>query len=117
MWSACHRLIININNIRDLTSDAAAGKLTLAVRLGAERARLYHWLLVLGAGSLTTLFLLLENRSFWPWLFVLGYLPLLRAAFVVQGSRDPTRLNQQLQKTALGSLLFNLLLAIGFVLA
>ena len=38
-------------------------------------------------------------------------------AYVVQRSRDPKRLNQQLQQTALGSLLFNLLLAIGFVLA
>ena len=48
---------------------------------------------------------------------MLAYLPLLRVACVVQPSRDPKRLNQQLQQTALGSLLFNLLLAIGFVLA
>ena len=109
--------VLNINNIRDLTTDAAAGKLTLAVRLGAGRARLYHWLLVLGAGSLTSLFLLLQNASPWPWLFVLGYVPLLHAAYVVQSSRDPQRLNKQLQQTALGSLFFNLLLAIGFVLA
>ena len=40
--------VLNINNIRDRVSDAASGKVTLAVRLGASRARNYHWLLVGG---------------------------------------------------------------------
>lgn len=108
--------VLNINNIRDRVSDAASGKFTLAVRLGASRARNYHWLLVGGAGVLIVLFILLHSASPWPWLFLPGYLPLLRAAWVVQVSEDPQRLNQQLKLTALGSLSCNLLLALGFTL-
>ena len=108
--------VLNINNIRDRVSDAASGKFTLAVRLGASRARNYHWLLVGGAGVLIVLFILLHSASPWPWLFLPGYLPLLRAAWVVQVSEDPQLLNQQLKLTALGSLSCNLLLALGFTL-
>lgn len=109
--------VLNINNIRDRVSDAASGKFTLAVRLGASRARNYHWLLVGGAGVLIVLFILLHSASPWPWLFLPGYLPLLRAAWVVQVSEDAQLLNQQLKLTALGSLSCNLLLALGFTLS
>ena len=109
--------VLNINNIRDRVSDAASGKFTLAVRLGASRARNYHWLLVGGAGVLIVLFILLHSASPWPWLFLPGYLPLLRAAWVVQVSEEPQVLNHQLKLTALGSLGCNLLLALGFTLA
>ena len=109
--------VLNINNIRDRVSDAASGKFTLAVRLGASRARNYHWLLVGGAGVLIVLFILLHSPSPWPWLFLPGYLPLLRAAWVVQVSQEPQVLNHQLKLTALGSLGCNLLLALGFTLA
>jgi 1,4-dihydroxy-2-naphthoate octaprenyltransferase len=35
-------MILNINNMRDAENDRASGKHTLAVKLGARRAKLYH---------------------------------------------------------------------------
>lgn len=38
--------VLNVNNLRDLDTDAAAGKKTIALRLGAKKALRYHKLLV-----------------------------------------------------------------------
>ncbi len=38
-------LILNINNMRDIDNDRASGKVTVAVKLGLNRARMYHAIL------------------------------------------------------------------------
>ncbi len=35
--------VLNINNIRDIDSDRKAGKFSIPVRIGRERAIVYHW--------------------------------------------------------------------------
>ncbi|WP_165241227.1 1,4-dihydroxy-2-naphthoate polyprenyltransferase [Corynebacterium lizhenjunii] len=70
------------NNIRDLPTDAGAGKITLAVRLGDGRARVLFCIAVLLPAVLT---LVLALRS-WPAVFSLVYLALaLPAARTVGG--------------------------------
>ncbi len=65
--------VLNVNNIRDLDSDAATGKRTIPVRLGPMRARVYHALLLGGAMGALLIFALLERPGgFRPWLFVLA---------------------------------------------
>src|SRR5690606_30864691 len=41
--------VLNLNNMRDRASDAKAGKNTLVVKLGEEKARFYHYSLIIGA--------------------------------------------------------------------
>ena len=57
------------------------------MRLGEERARRYHWLLILGAGVCVAAFIGLFEPSPWPALCLLAYGPLLRVTWVVQHSR------------------------------
>lgn len=108
--------VLNINNIRDMETDVAAGKHTFAVRIGRDWARRYHWALVGGAFVLTALFNLSCQRGLLAWLFLIAAIPLFKAATVVSRSEDPVLLDKQLKATAMGSLIFNLLLAIGFTL-
>ncbi len=57
---ACSLLVVN--NLRDIPSDARAGKLTLAVRIGARRTR---WLYV---GLVGAAYVLVLVAALWrPW--------------------------------------------------
>jgi 1,4-dihydroxy-2-naphthoate octaprenyltransferase len=40
--------VLNVNNIRDIDSDRIAGKYSIPVRIGKEKAALYHWILLSG---------------------------------------------------------------------
>jgi 1,4-dihydroxy-2-naphthoate octaprenyltransferase len=41
--------VLNVNNMRDIDSDKIAGKYSIPVRLGIERAKIYHYVLIVGS--------------------------------------------------------------------
>jgi 1,4-dihydroxy-2-naphthoate octaprenyltransferase len=108
--------ILVVNNLRDIDTDRRANKRTLAVRLGRQGTQI-EYLLLLVIAYLTPLWLWLgQSQSIWvllPWLSLPLALPLLRAVFTTQGKA----LNATLAGTARLSLVFSLLLAVGFLVA
>jgi 1,4-dihydroxy-2-naphthoate octaprenyltransferase len=109
--------ILVVNNVRDIETDRRAGKNTLAVRLGRDRARrLYVGLLVLAYLALPVTLLIADG----PWWAMLGWLSLplsRRAAEPVLTRTDGPSLNGALAKT--GALLgaFALLVTAGLLIA
>ena len=68
--------VLNVNNIRDINSDKLAGKNSVPVRLGPEKARIYHCiLLILGILS-AIIYTVIKYNSPWQWLFIIS-IPLL----------------------------------------
>ena len=109
--------VLNINNVRDIETDAASGKITLAVRLGRNRAIAYHCAL-LGAALLATVaFLLTQPTGFWPWIFLPALKPLTDAARTLRQSHDGEVLTGALKKTAISAFLYSLLLSLGLALS
>jgi 1,4-dihydroxy-2-naphthoate polyprenyltransferase len=107
--------ILMVNNIRDIATDRAAGKNTLAVRLGATRARSAFWLMVLGAyvfpGVLASVI-----RSPWPllaWTSLPAILPLVRT---VNDRATGADLVKALGATGRLELAYAVLLAAGLAL-
>ena len=108
--------VLNINNIRDIVSDRQAGKNTIPVRLGLERARIYHWLLLLIGFLLTLLFIALDLSSFWQLLFVITLPLLVRNGWAI--SQKPTAaLNPYLGQMSLTTFLFVITFGVGTILA
>lgn len=75
-------MILNINNMRDIENDKASGKITLAVRLGISKAKMYHagltlasFLCFLGYNSLYALSPWYRFIYLVVFLFLFGILP------------------------------------------
>jgi 1,4-dihydroxy-2-naphthoate octaprenyltransferase len=98
--------VLNVNNIRDIESDAKAGKRSIPVRLGPHRARIYHWALLVNAVLLAIVYVILNFEGFRQLLFLL-ILPLLwRHGTAVQRAESPQELNPLLRQISLLTLLF-----------
>jgi 1,4-dihydroxy-2-naphthoate octaprenyltransferase len=104
--------ILVVNNLRDIETDARAGKLTLAVRIGDGPTRVYYLVLLLLAYLVPTLLWGLHMASAWvllPWVS----LPLaLRLAARMRHERGLS-LNGCLVHTARLEVVFGLLFALG----
>ena len=107
--------VLNINNIRDIDSDRAAGKYSIPVRLGRPRAVAYHWVLLIGAMIASFLYswsLFRAGGSGWTFLFLI-VIPLLIYNGLAVWRTPSDRLDPYLKQMALTSLLFVLTFGIG----
>ncbi len=107
--------VLNLNNMRDRESDAAVGKRTLAVLLGALGAKYYHYFLIGGAVVILIVFSVQQTVSF-SWLVGLGVFPLLFHLLSVIKNNDPKTLDPELKKVALATFALSLLIFISFSL-
>jgi 1,4-dihydroxy-2-naphthoate octaprenyltransferase len=109
--------ILVVNNVRDLETDRRAGKRTLAVRLGRQRARTLYALMVYGAFLAAPAPWVAGRLSAW----LLLPLALLPAAFVltriVREHSDGPTLNLALARTGMLQLGFCILLSAGLLLS
>lgn len=105
--------VLNINNIRDMESDFKAGKMSIPVRIGREKAVIYHWLLLTGTVISALAYVLLQFQNPYQLIFLLT-LPL----FIVNGKAianktNPKELDPYLKKMALTSLIFTVIFGLG----
>ena len=108
--------VLNINNLRDIEQDRKAGKNTLVVRLGAEKARVYHCVL-LGLASLCyLLFALICLQSWYSFLFIVAFPLLFKHARFVFLNKDPHSLRPMLAQMSMLALLTNGLFSLGLLL-
>lgn len=109
--------ILVVNNVRDLETDRRAGKRTLAVRLGRDRARGLYAAMLIAAFVTAVLPWLLGSLSAWlllPWLTA----PLAaRLQRTVRTHADGPTLNDALAGTGQLEFAFCVLLAIGLLLS
>jgi 1,4-dihydroxy-2-naphthoate octaprenyltransferase len=109
--------ILVVNNVRDLETDRRAGKRTLAVRLGRQRARGLYAAMVYGAFLCAPLPWLLGSDVLSAWLALpLLALPLaVPVVRIVRNRTDGPSLNGALARTGMLQLVFCALLSAGIL--
>lgn len=109
--------VLNVNNIRDIESDEKAGKRSIPVRLGRQKAVIYHWLILGSAVVFTILFVVLNYQSLLQWSF-LAILPLVyinaRAVYV---KKQAMGLDPYLKQMAITTMLFVIVFGVSHLLA
>ncbi len=106
----CSAMVLNANNMRDIETDAKAGKKTVAVRLGLKKAGCYHAVLTLLTLLCWCIFLLTLRPACLPAL--LFALPLLRVGYLTsRHNNDTACLYRRLKNTVLSTALLHTCMA------
>ncbi len=104
--------VLNVNNIRDMKTDAA-NRVTVAIKLGAHRARIYQTVLICLGWVCMAAYCLLCWPSWWHWLWVLT-LPLYVLHLHGVWTREDRALDPMLPLLVLSTFALSLLMGIGF---
>lgn len=105
--------VLNLNNLRDIENDAANDKITLVVKMGKQKAQVYHLILILLGWSTHIAYTYLFAHTFWEWLFVLTLPIFFLNIKKVFNHEKPQELISSLKQLALGTFLFCLLYSLG----
>lgn len=107
--------VLNVNNMRDINTDAATGKNTLVVKIGLAKAKIYHMFLVVSAFGSLIIFTLLHYNSPWQWTFLLTVpLFVLHLKGVMKSASG--KMDKYLKQLAIATLVLVLFYGISIVL-
>ena len=107
--------VLNLNNMRDEASDRKSNKNTIVVKIGAAKAKKYHYFLIVTAMIAMLIFAILEDFHFDQYLFLIAYIPLVKHLITVYKNQEPKALDPELKKLALSTFALSLLLALCMV--
>ena len=104
--------VLNVNNIRDMETDAA-NRVTVAIRLGERKAKIYQTVLIVLGWIFMLAYCQLRMFSWWHYLFVFT-LPLFILHLRGVWKRSGKALDPMLPLLVMSTFLFCLLAGIGF---
>lgn len=110
--------VLNLNNMRDVISDKQAGKNTIAILLGFEDSKRYHYFLVLTPYILVTIFVRTEidSLSVFNFLYLISLPIIIKHIIQVKAIKYVQHYDPMLKVLAITTLLFCVTLGLGVLL-
>jgi len=108
--------VLNLNNMRDYFSDTKSNKNTLVVKIGLEFARYYHYYLLIAAFLFAVMYNVLHFNSVKQFLFILAFIPIFMHLKFVYQNNESVKLDPELKKLALSTILFSILFGLGQII-
>lgn len=104
--------VLNLNNMRDENSDRNANKNTLVVMLGKDKAKIYHFSLIIIAFLSLMIYGVFQFNSQLQFLCFIGFVPLFIHLRKVANYTQPQSLDPELKKVALSTFAIAILMLI-----
>lgn len=108
--------VLNINNMRDLDADKVVGKNTLAVKLGRQNAKYYHYFIIAFALVAFVVYAIYSAKPLVNFAFVLAYFPFVKHLVFVKNNTNPRELDSQMKIVALSTFLVSVLFSLALIL-
>jgi 1,4-dihydroxy-2-naphthoate polyprenyltransferase len=108
--------VLNVNNIRDIESDRISGKKTLVVKIGLEKAKIYHTCLILGAVVLGIISTLLDYHKVIQLLYFFTIPLFLMNIYKVHTVSKSDLYDKELKNLAFASFLYSVTYGLGLIL-
>ena len=106
--------VLNVNNMRDMKSDAGT-RITVPLKLGEHRAKVYHTILITGGWALMLLYTILFTKGWQPYLYIIT-LPLYIKHLSGVWKRSGRELDPMLPMLVISTFIFALLAGTGYIL-
>ena len=101
--------VLNLNNLRDHISDKDSGKNTLIVKIGFEKGKFYHFIILILAFLSWLIFLNVTAKEWKHWISLVAFVPIFIHMVKVWHVNSPASLDPELKKVALSTFLMALL--------
>jgi len=108
--------VLNINNIRDIESDKKTGKISIPVRLGRDRAVIYHYIILFLGLLSSIIYVIMQYQGPFQLIFLIIIPLLYKNAAAVKTKTTADKLDPYLKQMALTTLLFVVSFGIGQLL-
>lgn len=104
--------VLNVNNMRDMENDRNCGKMTLAIRLGLSKAKLYHALLTCIAIICFISYSLIYNTHWYQYLYMICFIPFILILIKIYKTTENKLLDPYLKYTSLSTFVIALVFVI-----
>lgn len=109
--------VLNLNNMRDIESDAISGKKSLALRLSFKKAMIYQMILMQLPMILLLIFLMLngfhEKGNYYAFMAMIMMFPLAGVRRKIMQVKSPHELDPFLKQVGIITFVISVLMAIG----
>ncbi|WP_447950900.1 1,4-dihydroxy-2-naphthoate octaprenyltransferase [Chryseobacterium koreense] len=109
--------VLNLNNMRDIESDALSGKKTLALRLGFKYAMIYEVILLMLPLILILVFLgvngFIKEGKYYPFIVMILLFPMTALRRKIMTVNEPKELDPFLKQVGILTLMMAVLVALG----
>lgn len=108
--------VLNLNNMRDRVSDTTSQKNTLVVKLGAQKAKVYHYILIVLSIICAFAYTILNFQSPINFIYIVAFIPMVLHIKTVVKNKEAVLLDPELKKVALSTFLFSILFGLGLII-